>query len=136
MPLHTSFSRRRVWAVAAAAALSAAVPHVLAQTSWPTKPITFVVPQNPGGANDVIARAVAQGLENALGQPVIVENRPGANGNLGTGQVARSAADGYTFLVTAQSAHTINPALYSKTGFDPIQDFSPVCNWRWLLTYW
>lgn len=126
MPLHTSFSRRRVWAVAAAAALSAAVPHVLAQTSWPTKPITFVVPQNPGGANDVIARAVAQGLENALGQPVIVENRPGANGNLGTGQVARSAADGYTFLVTAQSAHTINPALYSKTGFDPIKDFSPV----------
>ena len=94
--------------------------------SWPTKPITFVVPQAPGGANDVIARAVAQGLENSLGQPVIVENRPGANGNLGTGQVARSAGDGYTFLVTAQSAYTINPALYTKVPFDPIKDFTPV----------
>ncbi len=84
-----------------------------------------MVPQAPGGANDVIARAVAQGLESTLGQPVIVENRPGANGNLGTGQVARSAADGYTFLVTAQSAYTINPALYSKVPFDPHQGLHP-----------
>lgn len=97
-----------------------------AETAWPSKPITFVVPQAPGGANDVIARAVAQGLASSLGQPVIVENRPGANGNLGTGQVARSAADGYTFLVTAQSAHTINPALYTRVPFDPIKDFTPV----------
>lgn len=65
-------------------------------------------------------------MENSLGQPVIVENRAGANGNLGTGQVARSAADGYTFLVTAQSAYTINPALYSRVPFDPIKDFTPV----------
>ena len=99
---------------------------VFAQSDWPGKPITFVVPQAPGGANDVIARAVAQALGNTLGQPVIVENRPGANGNLGTGQVARSAADGYTFLVTAQSAYTINPALYTKVPFDPIKDFTPV----------
>ncbi|WP_370682501.1 tripartite tricarboxylate transporter substrate binding protein [Comamonas sp. GB3 AK4-5] len=99
---------------------------VSAQNAWPTKPITFVVPQAPGGANDVIARAVAQGLGQTLGQPVVVENRPGANGNLGTGQVARSAADGYTFLVTAQSAYTINPALYTKVPFDPIKDFTPV----------
>ena len=93
---------------------------------WPARPIVFVVPQNPGGANDVIARAVAQGLGNSLGQPVVVENRPGANGNVGTGQVARSAPDGYTFLVTAQSAHTINPALYAKVPFDPIKDFTPI----------
>lgn len=99
---------------------------VSAQNAWPTKPITFVVPQAPGGANDVIARAVAQSLGQTLGQPVVVENRPGANGNLGTGQVARSAADGYTFLVTAQSAYTINPALYTKVPFDPIKDFTPV----------
>ncbi|WP_249728915.1 tripartite tricarboxylate transporter substrate binding protein [Acidovorax sp. CCYZU-2555] len=100
----------------------------MAQTvgNWPAKPITFVVPQSPGGANDVIARAVAQNLGTTLGQPVIVENRPGANGNLGTSQVARSAPDGYTFLVTAQSAYTINPALYSKIPFDPIKDFTPV----------
>ena len=116
-------SRRNAVSFAALALLSG---MALAQARWPAKPITFVVPQAPGGAKDVIARAVAQGLENSLGQPVIVENRPGANGNLGTGQVARSAADGYTFLVTAQSAYTINPALYTKVPFDPIKDFTPV----------
>jgi tripartite-type tricarboxylate transporter receptor subunit TctC len=110
----------------AAAAMCAGPGLGLAQSSWPARPITFVVPQAPGGANDVIARAVAQGLENSLGQPVIVENRPGAGGNLGTGQVARAAADGHTFLVTAQSAYTINPALYSRVPFDPIKDFTPV----------
>ena len=97
-----------------------------AQATWPTKPITFVVPQAPGGANDVIARAVAQGLGQSLGQPVIVENRAGANGNVGTSQVARAAADGYTFLVTAQSAYTINPALYTTVPFDPLKDFTPI----------
>ena len=112
--------------MATTALLSLSGTAALAQASWPTKPITFVVPQAPGGANDVIARAVAQGLGTSLGEPVVVENRPGANGNLGTGQVARSAADGYTFLVTAQSAYTINPALYSKLPFDPIKDFTPV----------
>lgn len=77
--------------------MAAPLTQALAQGgNWPTKPITFVVPQAPGGANDVIARAVAQGLENSLGQPVIVENRAGANGNLGTARW-RSAADGYTF---------------------------------------
>lgn len=126
MPVHFALSRRHALALLAATVLSVAVPAAGAQGSWPTKPITFVVPQNPGGANDVIARAVAQGLENTLGQPVIVENRAGANGNVGTAQVARSAPDGHTFLVTAQSAHTINPALYARTGFDAIQDFAPV----------
>lgn len=111
---------------AAAFGLLAAAPAWAQQAAWPTRPIVFVVPQNPGGANDVIARAVAQGLENSLGQPVVVENRPGAGGNLGTSQVARAAPDGHTFLVTAQSAHTINPALYSKIPFDPVKDFTPV----------
>lgn len=118
------YTRRTISLLAVAGALAAGT--AFAQAGWPAKPITFVVPQAPGGANDVIARAVAQGLENSLGQPVIVENRPGANGNLGTGQVARSAADGHTFLVTAQSAYTINPALYSRVPFDPIKDFTPV----------
>lgn len=111
---------------AAALGLLAAAPAWAQQAAWPARPIVFVVPQNPGGANDVIARAVAQGLENSLGQPVVVENRPGAGGNLGTSQVARAAPDGHTFLVTAQSAHTINPALYSKIPFDPVKDFTPV----------
>lgn len=122
--------RRTVMACAAAGALCSGLGNGLAMAqglgNWPAKPITFVVPQSPGGANDVIARAVAQNLGSTLGQPVIVENRPGANGNLGTSQVARSAPDGYTFLVTAQSAYTINPALYSKVPFDPIKDFTPV----------
>ena len=123
--------KRRVLLAATAALAWAAVgaPQAWAQAStanWPSKPITFVVPQAPGGANDVIARAIAQGLGQSLGQPVIVENRAGANGNVGTSQVARSAADGYTFLVTAQSAYTINPALYSSVPFDPIKDFTPV----------
>lgn len=122
--------RRTVMACAAVGALCCGLGHglAMAQTvgNWPAKPITFVVPQSPGGANDVIARAVAQNLGTTLGQPVIVENRPGANGNLGTSQVARSAPDGHTFLVTAQSAYTINPALYSKIPFDPIKDFTPV----------
>ncbi len=119
-------SRKSVIAMLVLAGLA---PQAFAQTgtaNWPTKPITFVVPQAPGGANDVIARAVAQGLESSLGQPVIVENRPGANGNLGTSQVARSAPDGQTFLVTAQSAYTINPALYTTVPFDPIKDFTPI----------
>ena len=122
----TTLTPRRRALAAALGLLAAASAPAWAQAPWPARPIVFVVPQNPGGANDVIARAVAQGLENSLGQPVVVENRPGAGGNLGTSQVARSAADGYTFLVTAQSAHTINPALYSKIPFDPIKDFAPV----------
>lgn len=133
-PSSACLPRRAALAAALAAVLAGGVlPQGWAQGStasstanWPNKPITFVVPQAPGGANDVIARAVAQGLGQSLGQPVIVENRAGANGNVGTSQVARSAADGYTFLVTAQSAYTINPALYSSVPFDPIKDFTPV----------
>jgi tripartite-type tricarboxylate transporter receptor subunit TctC len=94
--------------------------------SWPSKAITLVVPQAAGGANDTVARAFAQKLSQQLGQPVVVENRPGAGGNVGTALVARAPKDGYTFMLTAQSAQTINPALYKKTGFDPIKDFEPV----------
>lgn len=119
--------RRSALIALAALALPALPALATAQTgAWPAKPITFVVPQAAGGANDVIARAVAQALGESLGQGVVVENRPGANGNLGSSQVARSAGDGYTWLVTAQSAYTINPALYSKTGFDLLTDFKPV----------
>lgn len=97
-----------------------------AQESWPTKPITLVVPQAAGGANDTVARAFAQRLAVALGQPIVIENRPGAGGNVGTAHVARAAKDGYTLMLTAQSAQTINPALYKSTGFDPVKDFEPV----------
>lgn len=94
--------------------------------NFPSKPITIVVPQAPGGANDVIARAIANKLGNRLGQVFVVENRAGAGGNVGTSFVARAPTDGYTLLLTAQSAQTINPALYRKIPFDPVKDFAPI----------
>ena len=97
-----------------------------AQDAWPSRPVTIVVPQAVGGANDTVARAFAQRLSVGIGQPVVVENRVGAGGNVGTAQVARAARDGYTLMLTAQSAQTINPWLYKSTGFDPIRDFEPV----------
>jgi tripartite-type tricarboxylate transporter receptor subunit TctC len=109
------------WVLAALAARPAN-----AQETWPTKPVTIVVPQAAGGANDTVARAFAQRLATAIGQPVVVENRPGAGGNVGTAHTARAAKDGHTLLLTAQSAQTINPALYRNTGFDPVKDFEPV----------
>jgi tripartite-type tricarboxylate transporter receptor subunit TctC len=114
--------------IALSLALNASTKIAIAQTSeaWPSKSITLIVPQAAGGANDTVARAFAQKLSVQLGQQVVVENRPGAGGNIGTAQVARAPKDGYTFLLTAQSAQTINPALYKKTGFDPIKDFEPV----------
>ena len=93
---------------------------------FPNKPITIIVPQAPGGANDVIARAIANKLGNRLGQVFVVENRAGAGGNVGTSFVARAPGDGYTLLLTAQSAQTINPALYRKIPFDPVKDFAPI----------
>ncbi len=102
----------------------------LAGSSWaqpfPSKPITIIVPQAPGGANDVIARAIANKLGNRLGQVFVVDNKTGAGGNVGTSFVARTSADGYTLLLTAQSAQTINPALYRKIPFDPVKDFAPI----------
>lgn len=93
---------------------------------YPSKLITIIVPQAPGGANDIIGRALAQALPAVIGGPVIVENRQGAGGNVGTAYVARQPKDGYTLLVTAQSAQTINPFLYRSIGFDPVKDFDPV----------
>jgi tripartite-type tricarboxylate transporter receptor subunit TctC len=98
----------------------------LAQDTWPSKAVTLVVPQTAGGANDTVARVLAQRLSQLWGQSVVVDNRPGAGGNIGTASVAKAAKDGYTLMLTAQSAQTINPALYKKTGFDPIKDFEPI----------
>ena len=109
-----------------AAVLCSAAFTAGAQDKYPSKPITLVVPQAAGGANDAIARVVAQKLGEQLGQSVIVENRPGAGGTLATGTTARARNDGYTLLLTADSAHVIGPALYKNPGFDPVKDFAPV----------
>ncbi len=90
--------------------------------SWPTKPIKFVVPYPPGGGTDVIARIVQEPLSKVLGQQVIIDNRGGAGGSIGTDIVSKSAADGYTVLFTL-SSHTINPAIYPKLAFDTEKDF-------------
>ena len=97
----------------------------LAQT-YPTKPITFVVALAPGGAADVIARAMGQRLTELLGQPIIVENRSGANTQIAADYVAKMAPDGYTLLVTAEHTFTVNQFLYHKLQYDPAKDFTPV----------
>lgn len=119
MPIH----RRTliVLALAGAAALPAA-----AQEKYPTRPVTIIVPQAPGGANDTIARVLAQKLTEQTGQSFVVDNRPGAGGNVGTVAAARARPDGYTLMLTADSSMVINPSLYKSTGFDPLKDFEPV----------
>ena len=98
----------------------------LAAQPYPNKPISLVVPQAAGGTNDIVARLVAPAFGEAIGASVVVENRPGAGGNIGTQGVARSTKDGYTLLLTINSAQAINPALYKNPGFDPINDFVPL----------
>lgn len=93
---------------------------------YPNKPVNLVVPQAAGGTNDIVARLIAPALGEALGASTVVENRPGAGGNIGTQSVARAPKDGYTLLLTINSAQAINPALYKNPGFDPIHDFVPL----------
>ena len=97
-----------------------------AQEKYPTKPVTVIVPQAPGGANDTVARILAAKLSENFGQQFIVDNRPGAGGNIGTAAAAKARPDGYTLLLTVNSAHVINPFLYKNAGFDPVKDFEPV----------
>jgi len=99
----------------------------MAQPAWtPTRPIRFVVPFPAGGATDVVARVLAERLQDALGQPVVVENRTGAGGNIGVENVVRSAADGTTLLMGTTGTLTVNPHLYASLGFDPLRDLTPV----------
>jgi tripartite-type tricarboxylate transporter receptor subunit TctC len=93
---------------------------------YPERALTLVVPVAAGGSTDILARIVAEQLYRALGQPVIVENRSGASGNIGTAAVARSAPDGYTFLFNTMSVHTMNHALFATMPFDGVNDFSPI----------
>ncbi|MDS1139028.1 tripartite tricarboxylate transporter substrate binding protein [Pusillimonas sp. SM2304] len=109
----------------AALALSTLQP-AYAQAAYPDKPVRLIVPWAPGGATDVIARLVGQKLAERLGQPVVIENKAGAGGNIGTAAFVREKADGYTLLMTTSSTHGINSHLYSRPGFDVEKDFANV----------
>ena len=110
----------------AAIALCAAGSLAHAQ-AWPGKPIRWVVPYGPG-STDILARLLAPTVSAALGQQIVVENRPGAGGSVGSAQVAKADPDGYTLLLGAAASHAVNPALLSKIGYDAVKDFTPVIN--------
>jgi tripartite-type tricarboxylate transporter receptor subunit TctC len=109
-----------------AAALAALALSLPVQAQYPGKPLRFVVPFAAGGTSDILARAIGPKLTEAWGQPVIVENRTGANGNVGAEFVAKSAPDGYTMLLSDVAALAINPSVYPEMPFDPARDFSPI----------
>jgi tripartite-type tricarboxylate transporter receptor subunit TctC len=98
----------------------------MAQTGYPAKPIRFIAPFPPGGATDTLCRMLAQKLGDAFGQPVTVDNRPGASGNIGHELAMKTAPDGYTLLLTNSSTLTTNPHLFKRLPFDPMADFAPV----------
>ncbi len=113
--------RPLAWALALTAGISAAA----AQT-YPAKPIRFIVPYPPGGGTDLLARALGQKLSESLGQQVVVENRSGAQGNIGTAAAAKSGADGYTIALSHVGTFAINPLLYKDVGYDPLKDFAHI----------
>jgi tripartite-type tricarboxylate transporter receptor subunit TctC len=107
-------------------ALFVSVTQVHAEDKYPNRAVTVIVPQATGGANDAIARLIAQKLTAVMNRPFLVDNRPGAGGNIWTAFVAKAKPDGYTLLLTANSMLVINPTLYRSPGFDPVKDFEPV----------
>lgn len=110
----------------ALAALSAACAPAPAQTGYPTKPVRLIAPFPPGGTSDVLSRILAQKLSDTLGRQVVVENRPGAGGNIGHEVASKMPADGYTLLLSSNAALVANPLLYKRLGFDPLNDFAPI----------
>lgn len=120
-------SRHRCLAIVFALVFAAGgAPGIATGQAYPSKPIRLVVPFPPGGSLDVVARAIGQKLTEAWGQPIVIDNRPGAGGNIGADLVAKSAADGYTILEGALSTHAVNVSLYGKMPYDPVRDFAPI----------
>src|SRR5213595_2164303 len=114
------------WGKWAAALAIAAFAIAASAQDFPARPVKIVVPQTPGGASDALARIIAQKLGEKWGQPVVVENRAGAGGNVGMEVVANAPADGYTLLMSYVGTHAINGSLYKKLPFDPEKDFAPL----------
>src|SRR5260221_7408768 len=124
-PYTTLFRSRCLtrWAIGALVATLAAAAWA---QPYPNRPIRLVVPFPAGGTTDVLARAAAQKLTENMGQPVVVDNRPGAGGNIGAELVAKAAPDGYTLLMGTVGTHAINPSLYPRMPYDAVRDFAPV----------
>ncbi|HET9581007.1 MAG TPA: tripartite tricarboxylate transporter substrate binding protein [Usitatibacter sp.] len=120
--------RKLGWGRALAAAMMALLPLAAGAQAWPAKTVKIVVPFAAGGATDVVARLLAQKLQEAWGQPVVVEDRAGAGGNIGADVVAKSSPDGYTLLMTSGSIVTANPYMYRNMPFDAAKDLVPVTN--------
>lgn len=120
-------ARRAAVGATTVATLMAVLPAAQASNAgnYPEKPISWVVPFPPGGAMDAIARVISDTMSQDLGQSIVVENKPGAGGNIGAGQVAKAAPDGYTIMIAANGM-AVNPALYSNLTYDPIKDFEPI----------
>jgi tripartite-type tricarboxylate transporter receptor subunit TctC len=119
--------RRLIGALAAlAACIPLALPSPASAQAFPSKPVKLVVPFPPGGSLDNVGRLLAQKLSEAWGQQVVVENKPGAGGNVGADAVAKSPADGYTVVMGALSTHAVNPSLYAKMPYDAVKDFAPI----------
>lgn len=124
---HVPLRRRELLiSLAASAAGSSASSQPLAAPAWPSRPLRIVVPFPSGGASEVVTRLLAPELQRSLGQPVHIDNKPGASGNIGSAEVA-GATDGHTFLMAGVSTHVINPLLSRRLPYDPVRDFAPVC---------
>ncbi|MBI2771336.1 MAG: tripartite tricarboxylate transporter substrate binding protein [Burkholderiales bacterium] len=121
-----SIQRRAALGGMAGLGLAAAFPLARAQDVWPSKPVSYIVPFTPGGSTDVIGRTLCQKLQEAFGQPFVVDNKPGAAGAVGAGYVAKARPDGYTLFGGTISTHAINASLYKNLPYDPVKDFEPV----------
>jgi tripartite-type tricarboxylate transporter receptor subunit TctC len=118
--------RRAIHIIALAACTVLAAFSAWAQPAWPTKAVRVVVPGPAGSATDLVARIFTDAFARTFGQPFVVDNKPGANGIIGTEAAARSPNDGHTLLLTYAAAHVVNPLLYAKIPYDPVKDFAPI----------
>jgi tripartite-type tricarboxylate transporter receptor subunit TctC len=121
-------SRRPLLQLAAASAAAALLPVASRAQAWPARPVRLVIPFPAGGATDIVGRLLAQKLGAALGQQVVIDNKPGAGGTIGADLVAKAPADGYTLLLATSSTHSIGPALNPKMPYDAFRDFAPVAH--------
>ena len=121
-----TLARRRALVTTAALVLLAALPAAAWAQAYPSKPLTMVVPFSAGGTTDILARIVGKAMEAELGQPIVIDNKAGAGGNIGAQAAARAKADGYTLFMGTVGTHAINEALYAKLPYSPLGDFAPL----------